>query len=171
MMKLKDLLRLIDAINNVVGRILSFLLIPLMVITAIEVVSRYFFSRPTIWAWDINIQIFGIIVIFGGGFALLHNAHVSVDVVVEHLNIRVRAFLDLITSVLFFFAYGILLWQTGLVAWESMKIKELYSTTLALPIYVLKALIPLAVVLLFLQGIAKFIRDLMIVLHHKTEKE
>lgn len=158
---MKTLLSIIDDINDRAGMLFSVLLIPLMMITTIEVIARYIFSRPTIWAWNVNIQLFGALTVIGGGYALRHNMHVSVGLVVDYLPRRVRALLNLFTSILFFLVMGVLLWQSSVAAWESVKIREAYTSVWAPPIYHLKTLIPIAVFLLLLQGIAKFIRDFL----------
>lgn len=168
MERLTGLIRVIDTITNFFGRLFSFLLIPLMVITTMEVVSRYIFNRPTIWAWDVNIQLFGAIILMGGAYAYLHNMHVRVDLLVIYLPPRTRALLNLFTSLLFFFSYGVLLWQGSLEAWQSLKIREQYTSVWAPPIYFEKMLVPLAVFLFLLQGAVQFIRDLLFVMYPET---
>ena len=168
MSKTARLLLVIDAINDRVGHAFSFLLLPLMVITTLEVVARYAFKRPTIWAWDVNIILFGAIVAVGGAYNLLYNGHVRVDVIVSHLSRRTVAILDLVTAALFFFLMVILLWQTGLNGVSSFEKREVMTSLWAPPIYPLKMLLPLAVFLLLLQGSAKFIRDLQSVFGAKS---
>jgi TRAP-type mannitol/chloroaromatic compound transport system permease small subunit len=69
---------------------------------------------------------------------------------------------DLSTFLLFFFAIGILLWQSASAALVSVQTGERYSSYFAPPIYPLKIIIVLGVFLLLLQGIVKFIRDLLL---------
>jgi TRAP-type mannitol/chloroaromatic compound transport system permease small subunit len=161
MSKLERFARQIDTINEVIGRLFSFLLLLLMGIVTMEVIARYIFNRPTIWGWVLALQIFGAITVVGGAYAHLHNMHVTVDVVVEHLPPRFKALLNLFTSALFFFFIGVLLWQGSTTAWESLKTRESYTSIWQPPIYPLKMLIPVAVFLLLLQGIARFMRDLI----------
>ena len=89
--------RLVDGISEWAGKLASLLLIPLVLITCFEVFMRYIVSMPTIWAWDLNIQIFAAIVMLGGAEALRKGAHIVVDVVVDKAKPRTRALLDLIT--------------------------------------------------------------------------
>ena len=168
MEKLKGYMKRIDSITDFLGKLFSFLLIPLMLITSIEVVSRYIFNRPTIWAWDVNIQLFGALILIGGSYAYVHNMHVRVDLLVVYLPARVRAFLNLLTSMLFFFSYSVLLWQSSLEAWHSLKIREQFTSVWSPPIYFEKMLIPLAVFLLILQGGVQFTRDLLLVIYPGT---
>ena len=77
------------------GKLASLLLIPLVFITCFEVFMRYVVAMPTIWAWDLNIQIFAAIVMLGGAEALRKGAHIVVDVVVDKAKPRTRAILGL----------------------------------------------------------------------------
>jgi TRAP-type mannitol/chloroaromatic compound transport system permease small subunit len=159
-MEARSWLDWIDVINEWVGRMVSFLIIPMTVITVIEVILRYVFSRPTLWAWDINMMILGAFTVMTGGYVLLKEGHVAMDVFVANLSLRVRAVIALVTSVLFFFSIGLLVWQGGIAAWESFVMREQVNSVWSPPLYPLKMLWPIGVFLLLLQGVAKFIRDL-----------
>jgi TRAP-type mannitol/chloroaromatic compound transport system permease small subunit len=152
--------RAIDTLNEWVAKATAWLFIPLAGIVAIDVALRFGFNRPLIWSWDINSQILCVLVILSGGWTLLKEGHVRVDVLWNRLSSRKKAVLDLITFLLFFFAIGILLWQSASAALVSVQTGERYSSYFAPPIYPLKIIIVLGIFLLLLQGIVKFIRDL-----------
>ena len=157
--KAERYLRYIDHMNAWAGKIFSFAFLPLTLIAVFEVVARYIFNRPTLWAWDINIQLLAVITIFGGGYTLLNGEHVIVDVFVEGLSPRRRAILDSVTGLLILFSVGILVWEAALLGWQSFLEGERLSSVWGPPIYPLKMLVPLGAFLLFLQGLAKFIRS------------
>ncbi len=157
----KSFCRRIDSLNEWVGKTSGWLIIPLILLVVYDVTLRYVFNRPTVWAWDINVQLLGALVVLGGGYALLHDAHIGVDALVIHLSARRRAIVDLITSAFFFFGIGVLLWKAALDAWFSLEIRELYSSVFLPPIYPFKILMVIGILLLLLQGVAKFIRDLI----------
>jgi TRAP-type mannitol/chloroaromatic compound transport system permease small subunit len=161
----------IDIVNEWTGRIVSWLLLPLTLIVVIEVILRYGFNRPTIWAWDTNVMLMASLVILGGGYALLHDAHVAIDILVQRLSARKRAILDLITFLFFFVAVGGLLVETTLVAWSSVQTKEMHYSFWAPPMYPLRVVMAVGVLLLFLEGIAKFISKLLAVIGEKKEGE
>jgi len=170
MLKLKKILLIIDSIIDRIGIGFSSLLLPLMVITTIEVIARYIFNSPTIWAWDINMQIFSVLVAIGGSYGLRHNAHVKVDVFVMNLRPRARSILDLVTSFLFFFTMIIFLYESTKAAIESVKMREVMSTVWAPPFYHIMIIIPIGAFLFLLQGIAIHIRNLLIVIKKEGEK-
>ena len=162
MKRVQSALALIDAMNEWVGKIFSFIVIAIMLVAFMEVMLRYVFSRPTTWAWEVNVQLLALITFFGAGYTLLYNRHVKLDMLILRLSPRRRALVDLITGLFFFFACGLIIYEGVKAAWHSVSIREHLYTVFAPPIYPLKCLLPIGVSLLLLQGIAKFIRDLMI---------
>ncbi|MGC9325785.1 MAG: TRAP transporter small permease subunit [Desulfomonilia bacterium] len=152
-----------------IGRIFCWLLIPLVCITAWEVFMRYVMQKPTIWAWDLNIMIFGAITFLGGGYALLTKGHVTVDVFTMSMAPKKRALLDIITSVVFFFGISTLMikgYQMFLMSW---KVKEKFPTIWAPPYYPMKFLVPLGCFLLLLQGVSELLKNINIVLGKNNE--
>jgi TRAP-type mannitol/chloroaromatic compound transport system permease small subunit len=170
MSTLKLFLRTIDTINEWTGRIVAWLVLPLVFIAMLEVILRYGFNRPTTWAWDINEWLMAGLTILMGGYILLKDGHVTVDIVVRQLSPRARAIIDLVTSVVFFISVGALLWGGTSQAWESFLTREESGNIFRGPIYVIKMAWPPGVFLLLLQGVGKFIRDLMTVIQPKGGK-
>ena len=159
------LLDYIDMINDWVGNVLSLIIIIIMFFAAYEVTMRYFFSSPTIWVWEVNSQLLCVSGAFAGGYALLTDTHVSVDILSSRLSPRLRSLINLITSPLFFIFVGALIWFGTQEAWRSIAVGEKEISTFASPLYITKTLIPIGAVLMLLQGIAKYAREL------KTFKE
>ncbi|MBS3918635.1 MAG: TRAP transporter small permease subunit [Deltaproteobacteria bacterium] len=161
MERIKTLLRIIDFISEWIGKMVSFLVIVIIGVTIWEVVLRYVFNAPTIWAFDAAYLIFGAYGVLGGAYTLYLRGHVNVDILYGRLSLRRRAIVDLVTSIFFFLFCGLLLWKGGEMAWDSLKIMERGSSAWNPPIYPIKLTIPLGAFLLLIQGVAKFIRDLM----------
>jgi TRAP-type mannitol/chloroaromatic compound transport system permease small subunit len=159
--------RAVDAGNEWMGKIVAWVFLFLVVISMIEVILRYFFDHPTIWAWDVNVQLLGSLTILGGGYTFLHDSHVRVDALRMRLSERKRGVLDLITSSFFFLGMGVLLWIAASEALSSIQTRERYSSYWGPPIYPFKMIIVLGVFLLVLQGIARVMRDVLIVLGSK----
>jgi TRAP-type mannitol/chloroaromatic compound transport system permease small subunit len=157
------IIRIIDKTNELIGKIVSILLIPLVLITTYEVVMRYVIQRPTIWSWDLNIQIFAGIIMLGGGYTLLHKNHVVVDVLVMNMAPRKRAMLDLATSVFFFMGMIVLLFGSWEMAWMSFSVRETMPTIWAPPYYTMKMLIPIGTFLVILQGISEMLKNIITV--------
>jgi len=160
---LKRLLNAIDCINKWVGKIVSLLIIVLVFEVVIGVIARYGFNHPFVWSQETASFINGIYIVLGGGYALLLKSHVNVDIVYRLFPPRGRALADIFTSLLFFFFAILVIWQGSDMAWESIAVKEHLATAWHGPVYPFKIFLPIGGVLLLLQGVAKFIRDLEIV--------
>lgn len=161
MVKGSYFLHLIDTVNEWVGKIVSYLILFMMAIIVFEVFARYVFLSPTIWAHETSTFIFGASIMLGGGYTLLHREHVNMDIIYNRFPLRRRAIFDLITSILFFSFCIALVWWGAYMAWRSLQLLEASYTVWAPPFYPIKLTIPIGGALLLLQGLAKFIRDLM----------
>jgi len=161
---LKSILKNIDAINNTIGKILSYFLFLFFGLLLMEVFLRYFFNSPTVWANELSQMLFGAYAVIGGGYILLTGGHVNVDIIYSRLGKKKRAALDIVSSVLFFLFCGMLLIYGGSLAWDSLSRFEHSQSAWNPPLYPAKLAIPLAAALLILQGLAKLIRNMLILL-------
>ncbi|MFC1967713.1 TRAP transporter small permease subunit [Chloroflexota bacterium] len=157
----------VDTVNEWVGKIVAWAILPMVLMATLEVVLRYIVNKPTIWVWDVNIQVLAVVGTMGAGYTLLQKGHITIDIMVSRFSPRVRSILNLITSQFFFFSLGILLWKLVLKASYSIQSRELFTSVFEPPLYPLRAIIAVGVLLLLLQGIVKFIRDLNVVIQPK----
>ncbi|MBA7630005.1 hypothetical protein ES703_37513 [subsurface metagenome] len=158
-------LHVIDVINEWMGRTAGWLLIPLSFLVLFDVILRYVLNMPTIWVWDVGVQIQAAIVVLGGGYALLHKGHVSVDILISRLSTRKRALLDAIMYIFLVGGIAILLWRLSISAQYALSIKEHWTSTFAPVVYPLKVLIVIGVGALLLQAIANWIRIILTLIH------
>jgi len=165
---LKAFLKFIDAVNEKVGNLLSYFLFFFFVLLLMEVVLRYFFNSPTVWANELAQMLFGAYAILAGGYILRTGGHVNVDILYSRLSRKQRAVLDIVTSSLFFLFCGMLLVYGGSLAWDSLARFEHSQSAWNPPLYPAKLMIPLAALLLMLQGLAKLIRDILILCNIDT---
>jgi TRAP-type mannitol/chloroaromatic compound transport system permease small subunit len=157
-------LSVIDTINEWMGRFAGWLLIPLSFLVVFDVILRYVLNMPTIWVWDVGVQIQAAIIVLGGGYALLHEGHVSVDILIEKLSTRKRALLDAIMYIFLVGGIAILMWRLSISAQYALSIKEHWTSPWAPIVYPLKVLIVIGVGALLLQAIAGWIRKVLIVI-------
>lgn len=116
---LKHLLHAIDRLSMLVGYSVA-VFVPLMILSLVyEVISRYFFHAPTLWAQDVSIFLFGYIGLLGGAFVMKEHAHINVDLVYARLSLRGRAVCDALTGlvVMFFLTLTVVYaWHEGIKA-------------------------------------------------------
>jgi TRAP-type mannitol/chloroaromatic compound transport system permease small subunit len=141
------------------GKAFSMLILVMVATLTYEVIMRYAFNAPTIWAHELNTMLFGGYYVMGGAFALYYGSHVNMDLLHRRLSVRTRAIVDVCTSVLFFIFAIVLLWKSFVLAVESVEYLEFSQSMWRPPIYPVKVTVPVATALLLLQGLAKFIRD------------
>jgi len=156
--KLRIVFRAIDTFSERVGGIVSLLSIVLMLIIVIRVITRYIFGIPFIWAYPISRQIFGVFILFGGVYAMLKGAHLRVEVLYNRFSPRVRFYARLVDLVFFLIFMVVLIWQSGWMAGNSITNQELSQGTPKVPLYIIKAFIPVVSVLFLLTGISALFR-------------
>jgi len=159
---LKRLTRLIDVINEWVGKSLAYLILPIFVLMMVEVFRRYVLNSPTVWGTELTQMMFAVYVILSGGYILSVGGHVNVDIITSRASARTRAILDIFTSSLFFLFVGFLFYYGGSLAMESVRIMETSQSAWDVPIYPIKLMIPVGAGLLLLQGFAKLLRDILL---------
>ncbi|MBI2831005.1 MAG: TRAP transporter small permease [Chloroflexi bacterium] len=147
--------------------VVRFLLIPLAIVTLTEVIARYVFNSPTVWAWDVNLQIFGVIILLSGGYTLLHDRHVKIEAITMHLPLKPKLVTELIAMLLLMYVAVVLTWQGGQAGWEAFVSRERLNSIWGPPIFHIKMLLPVAGVLLLFQSLAKFVRDLSTLLRRE----
>lgn len=165
----KQIVRGIDTLNEKVGSYVAFLVIPVIGIISYEVTARFVFNAPTIWAGDVTTLVYGVLVALLGGYALLYDGHVRVDILFERLSPRGKAMADLITAPFAFVFVASFLWFATEIAIDATASREVLNTVFAPPTFPLRLILALGVLLLLLQMIAKVIRNVQIVREHGDE--
>ncbi|MBM4314335.1 MAG: TRAP transporter small permease subunit, partial [Deltaproteobacteria bacterium] len=92
----------VDRISTFVGTAFSWLIISLTFVITYEVFSRYALDAPHDWAFDIMLQMYGILFMMAGAYTLSKNNMVRGDVLYGFFPQRVQAILDLTLYILFF---------------------------------------------------------------------
>ncbi|MAL77811.1 MAG: transporter [Sneathiella sp.] len=149
-----------EKISEWANNVASLALLLMTLIVSFEVISRYFFNSPTIWAWDINVQLMVLLLMLGLSEASRKDLHVRVDVLVANLSARVKAFLDILFAPVFLFIAVMLVWSGWDYFSTSYSHLEKASTVFAPPLYPVKFFLPLGGALLILQGVLKLVRDI-----------
>ncbi len=152
-------IRFIDRTNEVIGWVVSIIAIVFTFITIYDVSMRYIFLEPTRWAFDVTKQLYGFYFIMLGGYALRHKAHVRVDLLIEKFSPRVKRWVEIAGYVIFFFPFTwVFMTKSYEFAMRSWNQLEVTYSSVQLPVYPLKMAMFVAALLLFLQGIAEFLK-------------
>lgn len=153
----------IDLLSTWVGRTFAWLILVLTLGMSYEVFVRYALIAPTTWAFDFSYIMYGALFLMSGAYTLALNGHVRGDFLYRSWQPRTQAKLDLVLYFLFFLPGILALIYAGWnYAAMSVRFREVSIFSPAgIPVFPLKALIPIAGVLLLIQGIAEIIRCIL----------
>ena len=157
---MQNLFLTVDKVSTFIGHCFSWLVVGLTALIGFEVFSRYVLNSPHAWAFDAQIMMYGTMFMMAGAYTLAKNGHVRGDILYGFLKPRTQAIFDLILYIAFFIPGVIALAYAGYgYAADSWRILEHSSITAdGPPIYPFKTIIPLAGVVLLMQGIVEILR-------------
>jgi TRAP-type mannitol/chloroaromatic compound transport system permease small subunit len=153
----------IEGLSLWVGRAFGWCILILTLSVSYEVFVRYVLNAPTVWAFDMMIQMYGALFLMCGAYALAQDTHVRADVLYRLFPVKVQASLDFVLYFIFFFPGVLALaWYGWEIAADSWRYKEVsFNSPASIQIYFFKSLIPLAGFLLAFQGVAELVRCVM----------
>ena len=163
-MNLEKLARGIDQINLRIGQGVAWLSLAMVLLTTVDVIMRYVFHTGAVFVQELEWHLFGLLFLLAAGYALLTDAHVRVDIFYAKLSRRGKAWVDLLGTLL------LLLPVCALVIWSSHKFianswgfREGSPDPGGLPArYLIKSVIPVAFLLLAVQGISEALKNLLV---------
>jgi TRAP-type mannitol/chloroaromatic compound transport system permease small subunit len=160
----------VDRLNERVGGAVAWLTLAMILIGAYNAVVRYlgrYIGRDLSSNTYVELQwyLFSLVFLLGGAWTLKHGGHVRVDVVYGRLSARARAWIDVAGTVLFLLPFCALML---VLAWpyvaNSIAVREGSPDPGGLARYPIKAAIPVAFALLFLQGVSELVKRLSVAL-------
>jgi len=157
---MQNLFLTVDKVSTFIGHCFSWLVVGLTALIGFEVFSRYVLNSPHAWAFDAQIMMYGTMFMMAGAYTLAKNGHVRGDILYGFLKPRTQAIFDLILYIVFFIPGVIALAYAGYgYAADSWRILEHSSITADGPtLYPFKTIIPIAGVVLLMQGIVEILR-------------
>jgi TRAP-type mannitol/chloroaromatic compound transport system permease small subunit len=159
-MKIQKFLLAADHVSTWAGKATAWLIMALMFAVCIEVFKRYILNAPTAWIFDLDNMLYGTLFMMCGAYTLAQDAHVRGDFLYSSMKARTQATLDLLLYILFFLPGIIALIYAGIdYAAISWRINEHSNVTSeGPPVYPFKTVIPIAGVLVLIQGLAEIVR-------------
>src|SRR5690349_3272979 len=159
-MSTERFLHAVDSISTWSGKAFAWLIGILTLVVSIEVFKRYILNAPTAWIFDFDSMLYGTLFMMCGAYALSQDAHVRGDFLYSNFKPRTQAALDLALFFLFFLPGIVALSYAGWgFALDSWRIDEHSNvTSQGPPVYQFKMVIPIAGILVLLQGLAEIVR-------------
>lgn len=167
------LTRRIDALNAAVGKAAAWLWLPIVGAIMADVISRHFFAAGSVALQELEWHFHAVLFLFTIALAYQRNKHVRIDVLCQHFSRRVRAGIEAAGCLFFLLPYSAVVFWLGLdfVA-RSWGFGEVSNAPGGLGYrWLIKASMPLAFALIFLQGVAVLVREGLYLLGQAPDRE
>ena len=158
------ILNVIDTITVKIGKLSSLLIVPLIAVIMYDVLMRFFFAKPTIWAYDSTYMLFGVYIMLGSSYTHHANSHVRMDLLTDRLSPRKKAVLESICYIFLFFPlfYVLVKYCSDHAIWSFKAGESSSASTWRPPVWPFKIIISFGFVLFLIQGVSQFIKSLLI---------
>ena len=165
MKRLLALSRLIDALNERIGRLVYWLVLAAVLVSAGNAVSRYLFNLSSNAWLEIQWYLFSAVFLLCAGYTLLHNEHIRIDVIAGRLSKRAQTWIDIFGCVFFLLPMAlVIMWLAWPVFMDAYIHHEISGDAGGLVRWPVKLLMPAGFFLLALQGVSELIKRIAFLL-------
>jgi len=152
----------IDRFSRWIGHWVAWLTVPLFSVMVYEVIVRYAFTAPTMWAYDTGRMLYGASFMLGAGYGLSKGVHIRADFIYRNWAPKTQGMVDAALYLLFYFPGLIVFgWMSVDFAYESWIRLERGMDTAWMPyVFPIKTVLPIGVAFLLIQGISELLKSL-----------
>ena len=151
--------RFIDAVNEHIGRLTHWLILAAVLISAANAVARYGLNLSSNAFLDLQWFLLSIVFLGAAGYTLKHNQHVRIDLITAKLSKRTQAWIDVFGGLCMLLPVcAIIFWYGWTAFLEAYRVQEGSLDAGGLPRWPIKFMVPLAFLLLILQGLSETIK-------------
>jgi TRAP-type mannitol/chloroaromatic compound transport system permease small subunit len=153
--------RMLDPIAIWSGKIVAWLIVPMIFSLGYEVLARYVFNAPTLWAYDMTFMLYGAFFMLGAAYTLQRKGHIRTDSYYANWSARRQGWTDAACYVMFFLPFIVVfLWAGwGYFAKAWITDERFVSSPWRAVAWPFKAVMPLTGLLLALQGISEICKS------------
>jgi TRAP-type mannitol/chloroaromatic compound transport system permease small subunit len=167
---LRELARKIDRIQDAFGRGLAWLVLLMVLVVFGDVVTRYTVSRTYVFTQELEWYLFAITYLLGGGYVMLRDEHIRVDIMYSRLSPRAKAWSDFVLLFVFFFPSCFLVMYT---TWpffrNSLAVMEGSPDPGGIPArWALKSVIIIAFAIMTIQGFSEAVKRFYVAMGWET---
>ena len=157
---IKAFVRYTDAVSTKVGRVSMYMIFAMMGILLFESISRTIFNWPHIWVVEIAQFIMAAYYLLGGGYSMILEGHVRMDLLYGPLSAKRQALADVITAPVLIFYLVFLLYGAISSIEYAVSYGQVNYTPWAPPLAPIKIIMGIGILLMLLQAVAIFFKDL-----------
>jgi TRAP-type mannitol/chloroaromatic compound transport system permease small subunit len=157
--------RIIDTLNERVGRYVYWLVLAMVLISAANAIVRKLFNYSSNAFLEAQWYLFSAVFLLCAGYTLLRNEHVRIDVIVGRFSPKVQAWVDILGTLFFLLPMALmLLWLSWPVFVLKFTTHEISGSAGGLIIWPARLLVPIGFALLSLQGISELVKRVAFVM-------
>ena len=157
---IKAFVRYTDAVSIKVGRASMYMIFAMMGILLFESISRTIFNWPHIWVVEIAQFIMAAYYLLGGGYSMILEGHVRMDLLYGPLSAKRQALADVITAPVLIFYLVFLLYGAISSIEYAVSYGQVNYTPWGPPLAPIKIIMEIGILLMLLQAVAIFFKDL-----------
>ena len=161
---IKNYVKFTDMVCVKVGRITMYLVFAMMFILILSFVTRNIINIPLIWIIEMAQFVMTGYYLLGGGYSMLTDDHVRMDLIYSKLKDKTKALLDSLTSVFLIFYLVVLFYGSISSLTYTIETNQRLFTAWAPYVWPIKSIMTFGILLMLLQSIAIFFKDLAKVL-------
>ena len=151
--------RLIDGLNERIGRVMYWLVLVAVIVSAGNAISRKLFNISSNAYLELQWYLFSALFLFCAGYTLLRNEHVRIDVVAGRFSARTQAWIDIFGTVFFLLPMAVLfIWLSWPIFIRTYVHGEISTNAGGLLIWPARLMVPVGFALLTLQGLSELIK-------------
>jgi TRAP-type mannitol/chloroaromatic compound transport system permease small subunit len=151
--------RAIDAFTERVGRVVYWLVLIVVLISAANATVRKIFNYSSNAYLEIQWYLFSVIFLFGAGYTLLRNEDVRIDIIQGRLSPRAQNWIDVVGIVLFLMPMSlIIMWLSWPLFMDSLARHEVSTNAGGLIIWPARLMVPVGFALLIVQAVSELIK-------------
>ncbi|HET9341281.1 MAG TPA: TRAP transporter small permease subunit [Casimicrobiaceae bacterium] len=153
------LARLIDALNERIGKIVTWLVLVAVLVSAANAIVRKAFDMSSNAFLEVQWYLFSAVFLLCSAWTLLRNEHIRIDVVAGRLAKRTQTWIDVFGTLFFLLPMTLLiLYESVPWAWRALESGEISGSAGGLILWPAKILVPIGFTLLVLQGISELVK-------------
>lgn len=156
--------RLVDALNERIGRLVYWLVLVAVLVSAGNAIIRKVFNVSSNAWLELQWYLFSAIFLLCAGYTLLHNGHVRIDVIAGKLSPKAQAWIDILGTLFFLLPMTLMLtWLSWPYFVHSFQNKEISGSAGGLIFWPARVLLPVGFGLLALQGLSELVKRIAFV--------
>jgi TRAP-type mannitol/chloroaromatic compound transport system permease small subunit len=165
--------RVVDSASEISGHIAKWMVPVLILEISYDTLARYLFNAPTIWSYDVSYMLGASLIVLAAPYVYLHRSEIRIDIVYSRLPVEARRVLDLVLTVLLtlpFCVVSVIVFASD--ARHAYLIGEFADDTVWYPeLWPVKTVVTIGFLLLLLQVIVTFVRDVWPGQRHEVDHD